>query len=113
MRQMRKLVNTKALREISPSGEAWPGPHIETDEELLAMIQKQAGSFSHPSRTCKMGIASDPEAVVDSRARVIGAENLIVVDLSAIPFLPPGQPQATVYMMAEKIADDILHPKET
>jgi choline dehydrogenase len=29
------------------------------------------------------------------------------VDASAFPFLPPGHPQATVYMLAEKIAEDI------
>ena len=56
-----------------------------------------------------MGRAEDSNAVVDSRARVIGTQRLRVVDASAFPFLPPGQPQATVYMLAEKIAEDILN----
>ena len=54
-----------------------------------------------------MGKPSDPMAVVDAHARVIGVQNLRVVDISALPFVPPGHPQATVYMLAEKIADDI------
>jgi choline dehydrogenase len=47
-------------------------------------------------------------AVVDLEARVIGVSGLRVVDMSAFALLPPGQPQATVYMLAEKIADMIL-----
>ena len=41
-------------------------------------------------------------------ARVIGVNGLRVVDASMFPLLPPGHPQATVYAMAEKIADAIL-----
>ena len=56
-----------------------------------------------------MGRADDPNAVVDSKARVIGVQNLRVVDASAFAILPPGHPQSTIYMMAEKVADDILN----
>ena len=43
-----------------------------------------------------MGRRSDPMAVVDSKARVIGVQGLRVVDASAFPLLPPGHPQATI-----------------
>jgi hypothetical protein len=43
-----------------------------------------------------MGRASDPMAVVDSRARVRGVTRLRVVDASAFPFVPPGQPMSSV-----------------
>ena len=56
-----------------------------------------------------MGRADVPNAVVDSKARVIGVQNLRVVDASAFAILPPGHPQSTIYMMAEKVADDILN----
>lgn len=55
-----------------------------------------------------MGKPDDPMAVVDTQCRVMGVQNLRVVDASAFPFLPPGHPQATIYALAEKIADDIL-----
>ena len=42
-----------------------------------------------------MGRANDTTAVVDSHARVRGVSNLRVVDASAFPILPPGQPQST------------------
>lgn len=63
-------------------------------------------------------------AVVDSRARVFGVDGLRVVDVSAFPLLVPGHPQSSVCkcssgmielmltfvdMLAEKIADDIIH----
>jgi len=47
-------------------------------------------------------------AVPDSKARVCGISGLRVIDASSFPFLPPGHPQSSVYMLAEKIAHDIL-----
>jgi choline dehydrogenase len=55
-----------------------------------------------------MGKAGDKNAVVDSKARVFGVKGLRVVDNSVTPFSVPGHPQSSVYMLAEKIADDIL-----
>lgn len=87
--------------------EKLPGPAVQTDEDILAFIQQSASQLYHASATCAMGKAGDGNAVVDSRARVFGVSGLRVVDASAFPFLPPGLPQSTVYMLAEKIADDI------
>ncbi|KAF5879223.1 putative gmc oxidoreductase protein [Botrytis fragariae] len=47
-------------------------------------------------------------AVLDSKARVYGVQGLRVVDASAFPVLPAGHPSSLVYILAEKIADDIL-----
>ena len=55
-----------------------------------------------------MGMENETMAVIDAKARVIGVEGLRVVDASSFPVLPPGHPQATVYALAEKIADVIL-----
>lgn len=55
-----------------------------------------------------MGKRRDDTAVIDNKSKVLGMENLRIIDLSGVPFLPPGQPQATVYMLAEKIVDFIL-----
>lgn len=55
-----------------------------------------------------MGRRNDPRAVVDSKARVYGVDNLGVVDVSALSSVPSGHPQSTVYMLAEKMADDSL-----
>jgi choline dehydrogenase-like flavoprotein len=46
--------------------------------------------------------AQDQGGVLDSHFRVYGTKSLRVVDASAFPSLPPGHPQSTVYMIAER-----------
>jgi choline dehydrogenase len=89
--------------------EAFPGPSVQTDEEIMEWIGAAMITVYHASGTCKMGRPSDRMAVVDSNAMVIGAEGLRIVDASAFPFLPPGHPQSLVYAFAEKLADMIIH----
>lgn len=43
-----------------------------------------------------MGKVGDPNAVIDSKARVLGVTGLRVVDASSFPFLPPGHPSAAI-----------------
>ena len=45
--------------------------------------------------------------VLDSQARVRRVSRLRVVDASSFPFVPPGHPMATVYMLALKIANEM------
>lgn len=47
--------------------------------------------------TCRMGKEGDPNAVVDSKAKVFGVKGLKVVDTSGFAFLRPGHPQRTIY----------------
>lgn len=88
--------------------EYFPGPAVQTDEQILETIRNTLQTVWHASCTCKMGVDTDKMAVVDSKAKVFGVKGLRVVDTSAFPLLPPGHPQSTIYMLAEKVADDIL-----
>ena len=96
-----------AMDAITIGAEYKPGPETQSDEEIWQWIQKDTLTIWHASTTCKMGRQDDPQAVVDSKARVYGTERLRVVDASAFPFLPPGHPQSQIYMLAEKIAEDV------
>jgi choline dehydrogenase len=95
------------MKNVTIGPEYYPGPNVTTDAQILEYIGKAAFTLYHASATCKMGRSNDTMAVVDTKARVYGVRGLRVVDASAFPFLPPGHPQATVYMLAEKIAEDI------
>lgn len=77
------------MQPIVIGDEAFPGTNVTTDEEILDLIEQSALSIYHASATNAMGKRSDPNAVVDSQANIIGVRGLRVVDISAFPFLPP------------------------
>jgi choline dehydrogenase-like flavoprotein len=54
----------------------------------------------HPVGTARVGAASDPSAVVDSRFRVHGVANLRVVDASVFRILPTGNINSPTLSMA-------------
>ena len=88
-------------------GELSPGPSVETDEEILAWVARDAETALHPSCTCRMG--TDEMSVVDpATMRVHGLDGLRVVDASVFPYVTNGNIYAPVMMVAEKAADLIL-----
>jgi len=87
--------------------EIQPGEQVRTDEQIDDFIREKVESAFHPSCTCKMGSVSDPMAVVDKEARVIGMEALRVVDSSIMPSITTGNLNAPTIMLAEKVADHI------
>ncbi|KAJ5698802.1 Dehydrogenase patE [Penicillium macrosclerotiorum] len=107
-RRIRDTFSTQAMEPILIGPEYFPGVGYQTDEEILNVIKNTMMTIYHASCTCKMGTRGDRMAVVDNRARLFGVTGLRVVDASAFPLLPPGHPQSVVYMLAEKIAADIL-----
>lgn len=108
-KRARAAFTSQPMREnnITIGPEYFPGANVTTDAEILEEIKNTFTLLYHAAGTCKMGMETDTMAVIDNQARVHGTQNLRVVDASSFPFLPPGHPQATVYMLAEKIADDI------
>lgn len=108
VRRAREILADKNLEAVLVGEEVVPGNATQSDEEILSYTRNAANIFFHASTTCKMGKKGDPNAVVDSQSRVFGVERLRVIDLSAVPFLPPGHPMSTVYALAEKQAAAIL-----
>ncbi|KAJ6097566.1 hypothetical protein N7499_001940 [Penicillium canescens] len=107
-KRMRQAFQSDAMAPVVIGDEYNPGTQVQTDAQILEWIKNNIMTIWHAACTCKMGTLEDKMAVVDSQARVYGVQGLRVVDASAFPFLPPGHPQSTVYMLAEKIAAAII-----
>jgi choline dehydrogenase len=85
-------------------GEISPGPSVETDDQILDWVKRDAETALHPSCTARMGTEDD--SVVDPTTMgVHGLEGLRVVDASVFPFVTNGNIYAPVMMVAEKAAD--------
>jgi choline dehydrogenase len=98
---------TQPAFEPYNAGEVSPGPDVQTDEEILDWVAKDAETALHPSCTAKMGTTS--MSVVDPTSmKVHGVEGLRVVDASVMPYVTNGNIYAPVMMVAEKSADLIL-----
>jgi len=103
IRCARHILGQPAFAEYD-AGELSPGPDVETDEEILQWVARDAETALHPSCTCRMGI--DSNAVVDpDTLRVHGLDGLRVVDASVMPFVTNANIYAPVMMVAEKAAD--------
>lgn len=96
------------VSSIKVGPEIAPGAAVQTDAQILDWVRNTTTQIWHAGATCAMGRKGDKSAVVDSNAKVFGVTNLRVVDASALPFMVPGHPQSTIYMLAEKIADAII-----
>ena len=106
IRVARGILNQPAMAPFN-GGEVSPGPSVDTDEEILEWVARDAETALHPSCTAKMG--TDPMAVTDPQTMgVHGIEGLSVVDASVMPYVTNGNIYAPVMMVAEKAADLIL-----
>lgn len=106
LRFTRRIMAAPTLAAFQPI-EYRPGADIETDEALLDAARQIGSTIFHPVGTAKMGLETDPNAVVDARLRVFGVENLRVVDASVMPSIVSGNTNAPTLMIAEKAADMI------
>ncbi|KAM8930767.1 choline dehydrogenase, mitochondrial [Pelodytes ibericus] len=87
--------------------ELLPGPTVRSDKDIDAFIRQKADTAYHPSCTCKMGDPNDDDAVVDPDMKVIGVENVRIVDASIMPSIVSGNLNAPTIMIAEKASDII------
>ncbi|MFJ5299511.1 choline dehydrogenase [Pseudomonas sp. NPDC088368] len=105
-RLVREIIAQPAMAAFK-GGELVPGPAARTDAQLDAWARQVTETGYHASGTCKMGVADDPEAVVDPQLRVLGLDGLRVVDASIMPVIVSGNTNAPTVMIAEKASDMI------
>ncbi len=106
MKLARKLLASRPLQPYYDY-EDFPGPKVQSDDELLGAAKERGTTTFHPSGTSRMGPRTDPLAVVDDQLRVHGLEGLRVVDASVMPTMLSANLNASTLMIAEKASDMI------
>jgi 5-(hydroxymethyl)furfural/furfural oxidase len=80
---------------------------VNDDEALADHIRENVAGMFHVAGTCRMGAATDRDAVVDIAGRVHGFDGLRVVDASIMPTVPRANTNIPTIMIAEKISASI------
>ena len=75
------------------------------DDKLADHCRNFVRTNYHPSGTAKMGADNDKMAVLDSKLRVRGVDNLRVCDLSAMPNINSGNTSAPAMMLGLRCGD--------
>ena len=106
VRCARRILTQPAFDPFN-GGELSPGAAVESDDEVLSWVARDAETALHPSCTCRMGVGED--SVLDPASmRVHGLDGIRVVDASAMRYVTNGNIYAPTMMLAEKSADLIL-----
>jgi choline dehydrogenase-like flavoprotein len=112
LRIVKKIVAQPAIARLNPKP-ITAGVAGDDDASLLQSAKNIAFTIFHPVGSAKMGLPSDPLAVVDAELRVIGLGGLRVVDASVMPAVTSGNTNAPTMMIAEKAAEMILADART
>lgn len=105
-RKALRLAETGALKsiiigDVPPIGTR-PLTSNSSNDEIDARVRQSTMTIHHPAGTAAMG------KVVDFKLKVKGVNKLRVCDASVFPAPVSATPQATVYAVAENLADMIL-----
>ena len=103
----RRLMHSKALSKYFDY-EVYPGLEAQSDEELLQIARERGTTTYHQMGTCRMGPKTDPTAVVDSKLKVYGLNNLRVIDASIMPTMLSANLHSGTTMIGEKGSDLVL-----
>ncbi|KAL2716017.1 hypothetical protein V1478_013693 [Vespula squamosa] len=103
IKKVLKLIETPSMKKWDLQLETLHHPlctkfHFGTDAYWECYIRAKTGPENHQAGTCKMGPATDADAVVDPQLRVHGVPNIRVADPSIFPYLPNANPIAAIMM---------------
>jgi len=107
--------SVRAVQRFAGS-QAWQGYILEpfgdsgatSDSDIDAHVREQSTTPYHPVGTAAMTSKEASWGVVDPDLKLKGADGVRIVDASVWTSLPNAHTQGPVYLIAEKIAADIL-----
>lgn len=103
LERVREIAQAPELRRLL-GRETRPGREVTGRRAIERFIDRAAVHYYHPAGSCKMGPASDPEAVVDGDGRVHGIAGLYVADASLMPAVTSGNTNMPTAVIGERIA---------
>lgn len=78
------------------------------DADLEERVRATVEHYYHPVGTCKMGLGSDPEAVVDNSGAIHGLTGAYVADCSIMPVVPRANTNIPAVVVGERIASFLI-----
>ncbi len=105
LRLSRRIGETSAFADWRLR-EYFPGPAVESDDQIAAYVEQYVSTWFHPGGACRMG--SDDAAVVDPELRVRGTTGLRVADASIMPELVSVNTNAASTMIGWKAGGLVL-----
>jgi choline dehydrogenase len=107
--RVRAVAQAPELRRLL-GRETSPGPDVTGKQAIERFVDHAAVHYYHPAGSCKMGPASDPDAVVGSDGRVHGIDGLYVADASLMPAVTSGNTNMPTAVIGERIAQSLVQP---
>ena len=104
VRLSRRIGETSAFAEWC-DGEFFPGPAVDTDDQIAEYARTYVSTWFHPAGSCRMGTGDD--AVVDPQLRVRGTTGLRVADASIMPRVVSVNTNAASMMIGWRAAEII------
>ena len=105
--RIREIADAQELRRLL-GRETRPGPGVAGRQAIERFIDHDAVDYYHPAGSCKMGPATDPDAVVGADGGVHGIEGLYVADTSIMPAVTSGNTNVPTAVIGERIARSLL-----
>jgi choline dehydrogenase len=105
--RVREIAQMPELRRLL-GPETLPGPDVTGRQAIERYIDHAAVHYYHPAGSCRMGPASDPDAVIGSDGQVHGIEGLYVADASIMPAVTSGNTNMPAAVIGERIARSLL-----
>lgn len=102
-----RLLGTPEMRAATRSVFSWSDAVLCNDAALRSAVLRRLQPAWHAVGTARMGLSTDPMAVVDHRFRVHRTDNLFVADASLMPSIPSSPTHMACIMLAERAAAEL------
>jgi choline dehydrogenase len=99
-----KVLKSDAMRGAYQRVAGLSDEIVSSDDLLKTYMRANIGTYCHALGTAPIGPIGDGQAVLDQRFKVLGVDNLYVVDASVFPTVPRVVPNLTIMMLGERAA---------